>query len=232
MAKKQSGKYVVIGLGRFGFSVAQTLVESGADVLAIDEDEERVQEVSDQLPNVVAASGADERTLRGLGVGKADTAIVSCGQSLEDSILSTAVLSAIGVENIVCKAISKVHGDILSRVGATRVVYPEHEMGRRLAESLVNPNVLEHLRLGRDYSIIEILAPKSLVGETLVSSNLRQNFGINVMAVSRDAAKSGDKGPEFIIPGPDYRFRKGDDLIIMGRDAQIEAFRNHLDRNK
>lgn len=225
------GKYVVIGLGRFGYAVAQTLLRGGEDVLAIDKDEDRVQEVSDMLPNVVVASGADGRVLRALGVGPADTGIVSCGESIEDSILATAALREIGLEEIICKAITATHADILRRVGATRAIQPEHEMGLRLAESLLNPNVLEHLHLSREHSIIEMMTPLHLVGETLVSSDLRKNFGVNLIAVSREKADGGDaRRRQVEIPTTQYKFNADDHLILLGRDEQIEALRLRFER--
>lgn len=229
---RQRSKYVIVGLGRFGFSVAQALVEAGEDVLALDIDEKRVQEVAETIPDVVVASGSDERVLRALGVTTADTAIVSCGQSLEHSILTTAVMRQIGLKEVICKAITQTHADILLRVGATRVVYPEREMARRLANSLIHPDVLEHVRLAKDHSIIEVLAPKFLVGETLLSSNLRAQFGINVLAVSSGREKGGG-GPQdsFQIPTPDYRFRRGDHMVIMGKDKQIKSFRDYIEKH-
>ncbi|MCA9858011.1 MAG: TrkA family potassium uptake protein, partial [Dehalococcoidia bacterium] len=197
------GKYLIVGLGRFGYSVAQTLNDAGEDVLAIDIDEDRVQEASETLNNVIVASGSDERVLRSLGVTAADRAIISCGESLENSILSCAVMRQIGLAEIICKAISETHADILRRVGATHVVNPERDMAIRLANSLIHPDVLEHVRLAKDHTIIEIIAPKFLVGETLVSSNLRAQFGIHVLSVAAaqdDSKAKSSKAPDFEIP--------------------------------
>ncbi|HQH12172.1 MAG TPA: TrkA family potassium uptake protein, partial [Candidatus Sumerlaeota bacterium] len=117
-------RYIVIGVGQFGFSVARTLVELGCDVLAIDQDEGRVQEISDLIPHSVVANGTDEKAMRALGAQEYDTAIVTCGESLENSILATVILREIGVPEVIVKAVNPKHGDILKRIGATKVIYP------------------------------------------------------------------------------------------------------------
>jgi len=257
---RQRLRYLVVGLGQFGFSVARTLVLQDEEVLAIDVDGARVQEAAEAIPNVAEASGSDDRALRKLGADTMDVAIVSCGASLENSILSTSVLASLGnFQQIIAKANNKTHGHILSRVGATRVVYPEREMAERLASSLTHPDIMEHIQLARDHSIIELTVPKYLVGETLVSSNLRAQFGINVLAVNSTGApatgpgqaaaaaaggnKAGKKkGPAAapapaprpdafnISPPPTYRFQAGDLLVILGRDEQIESFKRHIEK--
>mgnify|MGYP005839179481 CR=1 FL=1 len=226
-------KYLVVGLGQFGYQVARSLSEAGENVVALDVDLNRVQQVASELTRVINASGSDARTLRDLGLNDVDVAVVSCGQSIEQSILCTTVLHELGIRHIVAKAINETHHRILERVGATRVVEPEREVARQLAESFLHPDILEHIRLARDHSIIEIAVPTRLVGETLVSANLRARFNVNVVAISAAAQGSPDdhQNRQFnVSPSPDYKLAKGDILVIIGRNDQLETFKRTMER--
>ncbi|HOE64545.1 MAG TPA: TrkA family potassium uptake protein [Candidatus Sumerlaeota bacterium] len=216
-------RYIVIGVGQFGFSVARTLVELGCDVLAIDQDEGRVQEISDLIPHSVVANGTDEKAMRALGAQEYDTAIVTCGESLENSILATVILREIGVPEVIVKAVNPKHGDILKRIGATKVIYPEQEMGEHLANHLVNPDILQEIALSRVHSIKELSIPEELIGESILEGNIRAKYGITILAIRSQGA--GDKEGLLLSPPPTYVFKEGDLVVLFGKNEDIENFR-------
>ena len=218
-------RYIVIGVGQFGFSVAKTLVDLGCDVLAIDYNEARIQEIADQIPHAVVASGIDEKALRALGAQEYNVAIVTCGESLENSILSTAILREIGVKEIIVKALNRAHGDILQRVGATMVVYPELEMGTQIANRLVNPDILQEIALSREYSIKELTIPPELAGKSILEGNIRARFGLTILAIRSPQAREEQKDILRLSPPPSYIFKEGDHVLLFGKNKDIEHFR-------
>jgi trk system potassium uptake protein TrkA len=219
-------RFIVIGVGQFGFSVAKTLVDLGYDVLAIDHKEARIQEISDQVPHAVMADGEDEKTLRSLGAQEYDVAIVTCGENLESSILATAILRELGVKEIIVKGLTPTHGDILKRIGASLVVYPESEMGAQLAHRLVNPDILQELALSKEYSIKEITIPEDLVGKSILEEDIRAKYGLTILAV-RNYSEKKDKNQENLLlsPAPQYVFQENDRLLLFGKNKDIENFR-------
>jgi trk system potassium uptake protein TrkA len=220
-------RFIVIGVGQFGFSVAKTLVDLGYDVLAIDHKEARIQDISDQVPHAVVADGEDEKTLRSLGAQEYDVAVVTCGENMESSILATAILREIGVKEIIVKGLTRTHGDILKRIGATQVVYPESEMGAQLAHRLVNPDILQELALSKEYSIKEITIPVDLVGKSILEEDIRAKYGLTILAV-RNYSEKKDKNQENLLlsPAPQYIFQENDQLLLFGKNKDIENFRN------
>lgn len=213
--KKKS--FAIIGLGRFGSAVALTLLESGYEVLALDSNEELVQKYSDKFTHVIAADTTDENALKSLGMRNFDVVIVAIGHDVQASLLTTLLLKEIGVEHIVAKADNLLHGKMLEKIGATRVVYPERDMGQRLAHNLISTNVLEYIELSPNFGIIEAAVPTSLVGLTLQKSDLRAKFGINVVALKR-------KGQIIVSPMPTEVFEQGDILVIIGDSLGIQQF--------
>jgi trk system potassium uptake protein TrkA len=220
-------RFIVIGVGQFGFSVAKTLVDLGYDVLAIDRNEARIQEISDQVPHAVVADGEDEKTLRSLGAQEYDVAVVTCGENMESSILATAILREIGVNEIIVKGLNPTHGDILKRIGAAQVVYPESEMGAQLAHRLANPDILQELALSKDYSIKEIAIPVDLVGKSILEGDIRAKYGLTILAI-RNYSEKKDKTQENLLlsPAPQYIFQENDRLLLFGKNKDIENFRN------
>jgi len=223
---------VVVGLGIFGAAVAKTLVEKGCEVLAIDEDEEKVKETSNIVTQAVQADATDEKTLRSLGVDKMDVAIISTGENMEASILVTLLMKELGVKTIVAKAISPSHGTVLRKIGATRVVFPERDTGVRLAESLAAPDILEHIALSPGYSILEVHAPKSFIGRTLRKIDVRAKHGVNIIAIKRklpyltETGESDFKEEILITPGADEEVADGDILVVLGPNKKIDNLRN------
>ena len=223
---------VVVGLGIFGAAVAKTLVEKGCEVLAIDEDEEKVKEISEVVTQAVQADATDEKTLRSLGVDKMDMAIISTGENMEASILVTLLMKELGIKTIVAKAVSPSHGAVLRKVGATRVVFPERDTGVRLAESLATPSILEHIALSPEYSIMEVHAPKSFIGRTLREIDVRAKHGVTIIAIKRklpyltETGQSDFKEEILITPEADEQVADGDILVVLGRDKKIDNLRN------
>ena len=213
-------QFVVIGLGRFGSSVATTLAEKGYDVLAIDQKEELVEEISNVVTHAVQADATDEDALKSLGVNNFDIGIVSIGDNIHGNILATLILKELGVPNVVVKAQDSMHGKLLSKIGADKVVYPERDMGSRVANNLISANVLDHIELAPGYNIAEVIASDSLIGSSLQELDLRQKFGVNVLAIKTDEGIN-------ISPDASDILDSGDVLVIMGREENIEQLKDY-----
>lgn len=208
-------QFAVIGLGRFGSSLARTLSQMGYEVLAVDSDAERVNAVSDEVTYAVQADAMEEEALKSLGLRNFDAVIVAIGQEVKASILVTVMLKEMGVARVVAKANDELHGKVLQRVGADVVVFPERDMGVRLAHALVSRNIIDQIHLSPEYSIVEIVAPARFVGKTLEESALRKKYGVTVLAIRRNE--------EIIVsPGAGQVLREGDVLVIIGRDEKIK----------
>ncbi len=207
--------FLVIGLGRFGESVARSLVERGYEVLAVDFDEEIVREISAVVTHAVQADATDESALESIGARNFDVAIVAIGDNVHANTLVTLLLKEMGIPCVISKAKSVIHGKILKKVGADRVVFPEWDMGNRLANSLLTPNVQDYLELDPNYSILEIKAKKNWLGKTLGELNFRSRFGINVVAI----LKNGGINPS---PVAEDKVVEGDILVVIGHNDDLE----------
>jgi len=204
----------IIGLGRFGESVGTALRSVGTEVLGIDRSEARVQALADVLTHVIKADATQEGVLEDLGLARFDVCVVTMGTNIEASTLVTVKLKELGARHVVARASSELHGKVLAKVGADRVVFPERDMGVRVAAGLVNPNVLEHFELVPHYSVVEMKAPKFAHGRTLSQLNLRARFGVNVILIRR-----GDEvNPS---PGADDVIQQGDLLVVSGPDEGL-----------
>lgn len=211
MAKKQ---YAVIGMGRFGSSVAYALSEMGFDVLAIDRDEHRIQDISNVVTHAVSADCTDEEALRALGIRNFDVVVVAIGEDIQASILTTLILKDMGIQYLIVKAKSELHGKVLSKIGADKVVYPERDMGMRVAHHLASPNILDYIELSEEYSILEMKASSNIIGKNLVQLNIRARYGCNIIAIR--------KGTEMnISPDADYELQPEDVLIIVGHKDDL-----------
>jgi trk system potassium uptake protein TrkA len=209
---------VVIGLGRFGSAVARELERLGHEVLAIDRDEQLVNDVASDVTHALQLDASDEAALRGAGVGDFNTAIVAISSDAEPSIFATMVLKRLGVRNVIAKAGSVLHGEILDRVGADRVVFPERETGLRLAHSFNVPNVIDYLDVGPSFGIEKIRPPKSFIGKTLGELSLKDRLGLTPVALRRGKQV-------FVNPTRDERVADGDELILIGRDDKLDQLR-------
>lgn len=220
MAKKPDidDHIAVLGMGRFGGSLALELVRQGWEVIGIDSDPRVVQSYADRLTHTAVADTTDEEALRQLGVHERAHAVVGIGTDLEAGILTTSLLADLGVPNIWAKAISRQHARILHRVGAHHVVSPEHEMGERVAH-LVTGRILNYIEFEDDYALVKTMAPSEAVDRTLEDSALRSRYGITVVSIKRP-------GEQFTYATADTTVYAGDVLIVAGRTHEVEAFAN------
>ena len=206
--------YIVIGLGRFGTSVATKLFELGNEVLAIDASEENIQQIANHVTHEVVGDARDEAVLRSLGARNFDCAIVAIGGDLAASILVTLTLKEIGVPAVVCKASSEIYKRALEKVGADRVVIPEHEMATKLAQSLACSSILDFIELSDEYGIAEVAAPQNWYGKTIRELNVRVRYGVTILAF-----KQGRKLN--IQPDASEQITPDTAVIVLGSNEQI-----------
>lgn len=207
-------QFAVIGLGRFGSAVAKTLESLGHQVMGIDRDEALAQSLATTLTHVVQADCTDEETLKSLGLRNLDTVVVAIGDDLQASILICLLLKELGVPNVIAKATTELHGKVLTKIGADRVVFPERDMGMRVAHNLVASNVLDYIELSPDYSIVELNATESMHGKTLRQLALRARFGVNIMAIrTGDVINVSPKAEDAVQPG--------DILVLIGDNEAL-----------
>jgi len=215
--KKQ---FLIIGLGRFGASVARTLTEEGHNVVGIDTSETRIQRVSEEIADVIKCDATDADLLDTMGVSDYEAAIVCIGEKyIQNSILVTLLLKEKGAKKIIAKAGTKTQGRVLSKVGADNVVYPEKDMGEKVARSLISSNILDFLEVSPDISIVEIPTPDFIVGKNLIELNLRRKYGVTIISIKN--AKNEIIAP----PDVNYRFEKDDILILIGANKQLRKLR-------
>ncbi len=207
--------YVVVGLGRFGTSIAEKLQELGNEVMVIDESEDQVQRLSERVTYAVVGDARDEEVLRSLGVGNFDCAVVAIGGDLAASILITLNLKALGVPQVICKAPNELHKRALQKVGADRVVIPEREMAVKLAQSLTSSSVLDYIELSEEIGIAEFRTPVSWIGKNLRELNVRAKFGVNVIAVRKE------NGGITVSVEPDYALAAADVLVMLGSNDDL-----------
>jgi trk system potassium uptake protein len=210
-------EFAVIGLGRFGSALALTLEEHGHYVLGIDDNMEIVQSLSTQLTHVAALDAIDEEALNALDISSFQTVVVAIGTDFESNLLITVALKNLGVKKVICKTITRRQRDILLKIGADRVILPEYEAGRRLAEELINPGLMGRLSLGPGFSVAEFEVPRCFTNQSLAQSNLRHDHGINVIVVKRDKQINTSPRADFIL-------LKGDVIVALATNEHIEAF--------
>ncbi len=209
----------VIGLGKFGFHVAKTLTELGAEVIAVDREEEKVKDIAEIVTQTYALDAMDEKALKEAGLANIDVAIVSIGQNVEANIIVVMTLMELGVKNIVAKAVNPIHGRLLEKLGVTRVVYPERDMAIRVAHSLLIRNVLEEIPLTVKHSIFEIKAPQITIGKALKDLHLPRNYNIIVLAIRRN-------NELFVNPSGDDIIQENDVLLLLGENEKVVGFSN------
>jgi len=215
----KSKQFIVIGLGKFGQSVAKTLYQLGYDVLAVDDDETIVQEIADQVTHAVQMDATDEYAMRTLGIRNFDVAVVSIGTNIQSSIMVTLNLKEAGVKKVIAKGNNEMHAKLLMKIGADRVILPEMDMGVRVAHNLVSSNILDFIELSPDYSIVEIQAPKEWMNKDIASLDLRVKYGINVMAIkSTDDINISPRANDVIV--------ENDVLVIIGSITDLAKIEN------
>ncbi|KAB3535416.1 TrkA family potassium uptake protein [Alkaliphilus pronyensis] len=207
-------QYVVIGCGRFGSSVAKTLYKMGNDVLAIDGDEEIIQNISEEVTHAVQTDATDEHALRSLGIRNFDVAVITIGSNIQSSIMTTLIVKELGVKYVVAKAQNELHAKVLYKIGADRVVFPERDMGMRVAHNLIASNLLDYIELSPEYSIIEITALEEWEEKSLLDLNIRSRYGINIMAIKHDNKIN-------VSPTATDIIYKGDVLVVIGHNDDL-----------
>ena len=208
--------YLVIGLGRFGQTLARQLCMLGAEVLAMDVHSDLVQQVAEDVTHAVVGDALDKEVLRALGVRDFDCAIIAIGSDLAASVLATMNLKELEVPYIICKAHDETHRRVLEKLGGDRVGIPEQENAARLARSLNSHNVLDYIELSEDYGILEVPAPRVWVGKTLKELNVRAKLGVNIIAV--ESGKTTN-----VSPSADYQILEGDVMVVLGDNYSLEA---------
>ena len=208
--------YIVIGLGRFGQTLARQLCMLGAEVLAMDVRSDLVQQVAEDVTHAVVGDAQDKEVLRALGARDFDCAIIAIGSDLAASVLTTMNLKELEVPYIICKAHDETHRRVLEKLGVDRVIIPEQENAQRLARSLNSHNVLDYIELSEDYGILEVPAPKSWIGKTLKELNVRAKLGVNIIAVESENKTN-------VSPSADYQILEGDIMVVLGDNFSLEA---------
>ena len=232
MKKQQFG---VIGLGTFGYNVAIELAKKGMQVLAIDNDAEIVNRISESVTQALAVDATDEKAMLEAGIADCDSVVVSIGENIETSILATLIVKELGVKNIIVKCVSLWHSKVAAKLGADTVVYPEFEMAKKLVDGIISPNILEQIELSKDYNLVEIVAPKEFWGKTIKTSGIRSNYGINVIAVKKQIPIIDDNGHTDIkeeinmVPGADDEINQHDVLVVVGSQDALEKLKKIKD---
>ena len=211
--------YLVIGLGTFGRSVAQTLYENGKMVLAIDQQEERVQKVIDDeiASDAITLDVTDENSIKKVVNDDFDTAFVCIGKNTQSSVFVTVILKEIGIKTIICKAKNELQGKILKKIGATSVVYPEETMAKETALGVIRPNITEHFKFSEKYRMFEIKAPKDFVGKNLIELNLRNKYEMNIIGIK-------SKEELNIMPLPNTAISESDILLVIANIEKMALF--------
>ncbi len=212
-------EFVIFGLGKFGRSVAQTLAENGCEVLAIDNNEEIIQDISKVVTHAVQGDVTDENVLIALGVRNFEVAVIAIGNDIQASIMSTILAKEMGVEYIVAKAQSDIHKRLLEKVGADKVIFPEREIGVRIANNLTSDSFVDFIELSEDFSIVELEVKELWKGKTLREIDMRKAYGINVIGMRQGETMT-------TTPGPDKLLELGETLIVIGNNGNLKKLDN------
>ena len=213
-------RVVVIGLGIFGFNIAKDLYENGIEVIAVDKNKDVIQKIKDFSTKAVLADGTDKEVMESVGIQEDDLVIISFGEDLAASTLTTLHLKEMKVKNIIVKAPNEDHKRVLERVGATEVIIPEREMADKVAKSIISPNVLDYIPLSEDYTICEIAPPRSFIGKTIGELRLRSKYHIEVIA-----AKELLPDRITMVPRADFLIKDSDILVAIGKEEDIQKIK-------
>ncbi len=213
-SKKEDITYGIVGIGRFGMALAKELADTGADLIVLDRDEEKVREMRELTENAFVVKNLDKKTLQETGIQNCNVAVVCIGEALDTSILVTLNLVSLGIKTVISKATSAEHGEILEKLGA-EVVYPERDMATRLAHRLEASRTLDFIQLSEKLNISKMLVPDKIAGKTVMEINLRGKFGVNIIAI-----ESGSTLIETVHP--DYSFKVGDKIFVSGSKEGLD----------
>jgi trk system potassium uptake protein len=208
--------FLVIGAGRFGKSVAHTFSSLGHDVMLVDKDEALIQLMSNEVANVLIADCTSESCLKSLGVRNFDAIVLAIGYDIQASIMAAILLIELGAKYVVSKAQTELHGKVLEKVGVNRVVYPERDMGHKLARSLIAPTIIDMIELSDEYSVVEVSAPKEMIGKSLLKLNLRARYGISIIALRRN-----NGGKTIISPVANDVIEANDIIVAIGENKSL-----------
>jgi trk system potassium uptake protein TrkA len=210
-------QFAVIGLGRFGTSVARRLHEAGQEVLGIDLSEEKVENALSFVTHANVADSTEEQALTSVGIRNFDCVIVAIGNDMQSSILTVMLLKELGVKKVIAKALGKRHGQVLEKVGADWIIYPERDMGERAANQLLSPNMLNYIELSKEYNIEEIMIPPKMAEKSLRELDIRAKYNISAIAIVRE-------GDIIVSPSPDQIIHKEDLLVMIGNREDLAKF--------
>ena len=211
-------RVAVIGLGKFGVSVAKTISEKGAEVLAIDKDIKKIEDMKEKVAFAVAIDSREIDALRAQGIENVDIAVVCIREDFEANLLTAVNLKELGVKRVIVRANTRTQKEILEKVGVDEVVLPDEEMGRRIAQKLLFPSLLDLIPLSDGHSIARIGSPESFIGKKLFELDLRKKYGVNVIAIKKGNGNTKIDN----IPSPDYRIEKGDILVVIAPNSSLE----------
>ena len=218
--KKDNTLYGVIGIGRFGFALAESIAKAGAEVLVIDKDQTKVTAASEFTDNAYRVGELTRENLEAVGIANCDVVIIAIGDKLDTSLLTTMNVLKLGVKRVISKAQTEDQGALLELMGA-EVVYPEHDMAVRLAGKLTAPHILEYISLSDEIDIMEIRMTKKTAGKTVLELNVRGNFGLNIIAVKHNDKITTDISPKTV-------FGEGDTITVIGRTEAVNRFRDYI----
>ena len=223
-------RFLVIGLGQFGTELSKALHEKGAEVIAVDTNMELVENMKDSVTSAIRLNSTDEEALKSLHVENLDAAIVTIGENWEASILATAILKELGVETIIARSAGALHGKILEKVGASRIISPEINIADQLARNLISPGLLEHIALPDGHTIVQVKAREGFFDKSLIELDFRRNFGLMVVGIHRRKTKITESGDiqyeteRISLPSATETIKKDDVLVLVGMKADVETF--------
>lgn len=207
-------QFIVIGCGRFGASVAKTLTKLGREVMVIDNNADIIKDISEHVDHAVQMDALDEASFRTIGLRNFDVAIIAIGSDIEASIMATLIAKDAGVPTVIAKALTEIHGKVLTKIGADKIIFPERDMGMRVAYGVSSPNILDIIEFSQDYSIIETEALRDWENKSLKELNLSRQYGMTVIAIKRGEHIN-------IVPSSDEVIKKDDIVVILGNNANL-----------
>lgn len=222
--KKESITYGIVGLGRFGYALAMELAESGAELLVIDRDEEKVRELREITENAYVVKNLDKKSLLDTGIRNCEVAVVCIGEQMGTSILTTLHLVSIGVPTVIAKANSAEHGEILEKLGA-KVVYPERDMAIRLAHRLESSQILDYVQLSKKINITKVVVPDKMTGRSIMDLDIRSKLGLNIIAIENHENVMEDVRPEYVL-------RKDDILYLSGSAEGLHKLTEFIEKER
>ena len=218
----------IVGAGRFGSSLAQSLVDRGVEVLILDRSRDIVDHMAGIAAKAMEGDATEEGTLEASGFRDCDIVVVAVGSDMESSVLTTLMLKEMKISCVIAKAVGDVHGKVLQKVGADRVVHPDRDVSARLARSLVSPSVLDYVEVAEGISVLEVAAPMDFVGQTLGELQIRKKYGVTVLVLRRAQQEGEDKQETIVSPDADDTVQLGDTIVIFGLDDKLRRLEEEI----